>query len=289
MCRGFAGTAANTRTPPRGWCWRRCCWARASGQRSCSICSTSPCRLSRRGGPVQGGAVRGLRGCLRRAAAHRPRRLDLVHWFRLLAVPGRPGSDPWFPSAGRPGWSSIHRPARLVRLRDHLSPPLGHLPRRCRELRGSGRGVRSVTVDGRAVPEGVVELADDGGQHKVQLRWIVTRSGEIMGASRRKHGEEPNRLPVMRVGAAAADDAPVLPPREQPRSMPLIRDKTDRGAVGRRHDRPGAGHGSRARRTRDFPRVRPGLVLKRLRFFRDSPRGRSGCDGYRASTITSST
>jgi cellobiose phosphorylase len=34
---------------------------------------------------------------------------------------------------------------------------------------GSGRGVRSVTVDGRAVPEGVVELADDGGQHKVQI------------------------------------------------------------------------------------------------------------------------
>jgi hypothetical protein len=26
-----------------------------------------------------------------------------------------------------------------------------------------------VTVDGRAVPEGVVELADDGGQHKVRI------------------------------------------------------------------------------------------------------------------------
>ena len=34
---------------------------------------------------------------------------------------------------------------------------------------GAGRGVRSVLVDGRAVPEGVVELADDGRQHKVQL------------------------------------------------------------------------------------------------------------------------
>jgi cellobiose phosphorylase len=34
---------------------------------------------------------------------------------------------------------------------------------------GSGRGVRSVTVDGRAVPEGVVELADDGRQHKVRI------------------------------------------------------------------------------------------------------------------------
>ena len=95
-----------------------------------------PRRLSRRGGTVQGGAVRGLRGCLRRAAAHRPRRLDLVHWFRLLAVPGRPGSDPWFPSAGHPAGARSLRPARLVRLRDHLPPPLGHLPRRCRELRG---------------------------------------------------------------------------------------------------------------------------------------------------------
>jgi len=34
---------------------------------------------------------------------------------------------------------------------------------------GSGRGVRSVSVDGRVVPEGVVELADDGRQHKIQI------------------------------------------------------------------------------------------------------------------------
>jgi cyclic beta-1,2-glucan synthetase len=34
---------------------------------------------------------------------------------------------------------------------------------------GSGRGVRSVSVDGRVVPEGVVELADDGRKHKIQI------------------------------------------------------------------------------------------------------------------------
>jgi cellobiose phosphorylase len=34
---------------------------------------------------------------------------------------------------------------------------------------GLGRGVRSVTVDGSAVPEGVVELADDGRQHEVRI------------------------------------------------------------------------------------------------------------------------
>jgi cellobiose phosphorylase len=34
---------------------------------------------------------------------------------------------------------------------------------------GSGRGVRSLSVDGRTVPEGVIELADDGRQHKVRI------------------------------------------------------------------------------------------------------------------------
>ena len=34
---------------------------------------------------------------------------------------------------------------------------------------GSGRGVRSVSVDGRPVPDLVVELADDGRQHEVEI------------------------------------------------------------------------------------------------------------------------
>src|SRR5262249_28715459 len=34
---------------------------------------------------------------------------------------------------------------------------------------GSGRGVRSLSVDGRPVSEGVVELVDDGRQHKVLI------------------------------------------------------------------------------------------------------------------------
>ena len=34
---------------------------------------------------------------------------------------------------------------------------------------GSRRRVRSVSVDGRVLPEGVVELVDDGRQHKVQI------------------------------------------------------------------------------------------------------------------------
>jgi cyclic beta-1,2-glucan synthetase len=34
---------------------------------------------------------------------------------------------------------------------------------------GSGRGVRSVSVDGRVLPDGVIELVDDGTQHEVHI------------------------------------------------------------------------------------------------------------------------
>ena len=34
---------------------------------------------------------------------------------------------------------------------------------------GAGRGVRSVAVDGHAVPDGVIRLADDGTQHEVRI------------------------------------------------------------------------------------------------------------------------
>ena len=39
---------------------------------------------------------------LRSAAAHRPRRLDVVHRLGGLAVPGWPGGDPRLPPARRP-------------------------------------------------------------------------------------------------------------------------------------------------------------------------------------------
>jgi cellobiose phosphorylase len=34
---------------------------------------------------------------------------------------------------------------------------------------GAGRGVRSVLVDGQAVPDGVVPLRDDGREHDVRV------------------------------------------------------------------------------------------------------------------------
>ena len=49
---------------------------------------------------LQGRAVRRLRRRLRRPAAHRPRRLDVVHRLGELAVPGRRGGDPRLPRRG---------------------------------------------------------------------------------------------------------------------------------------------------------------------------------------------
>jgi cellobiose phosphorylase len=74
--------------------------------------------------------------------------------FRLRGT--RLELDPCVP----PGWSSYeityrHRSATYHVVVDNSG--------------GSGRGVRSVSVDGREVPEGVVELADDGRQHKIQI------------------------------------------------------------------------------------------------------------------------
>jgi cellobiose phosphorylase len=34
---------------------------------------------------------------------------------------------------------------------------------------GSGRGVRTVTLDGQAVPDGAIDLASDGKQHEVRV------------------------------------------------------------------------------------------------------------------------
>jgi cyclic beta-1,2-glucan synthetase len=42
---------------------------------------------------------------------------------------------------------------------------------------GSGGGIRSLTVDGRAVPTGAIDLADDGQRHEVRLT-TAARSGE---------------------------------------------------------------------------------------------------------------
>jgi len=80
--------------------------------------------------------------------------LEAILGFRLRGT--RLVLDPCVP----PGWSGYeityrHRSATYHLVIDNSG--------------GSGRGVRSVSIDGRVVPEGVVELADDGRQHKVQI------------------------------------------------------------------------------------------------------------------------
>ena len=80
--------------------------------------------------------------------------LEAILGFRLRGT--RLVLDPCVP----PGWSGYeityrHRSATYHLVIDNSG--------------GSGRGVRSVSVDGRVVPESVVGLADDGRQHKIQI------------------------------------------------------------------------------------------------------------------------
>ena len=129
-----------------------------------------PRHHARGGAALQGRALRGLCRHLRRSAAHRPRRLDVVHWLGGLAVPRR-----------RWKRSSVSvRPATLLRVEPcipcgwpgyEVAYRHGTATYRIRveNLTGAGRGVRSVLVDGQAVPGGVVPLRDDGREHDVRV------------------------------------------------------------------------------------------------------------------------
>ena len=90
---------------------------------------------------LQGGALRHGRRRLRRAAARRPRRLDVVHRVRGLDVPGGARGHP---RVRRPGHDAAHRsvhPPRLAGLPDRLPLPLRAVRDRGREpARGQSRG-----------------------------------------------------------------------------------------------------------------------------------------------------
>ena len=112
-----------------------------------------PRHHARGGAALQGRALRGLRRHLWRSAAHRPRRLDLVHWLGGLAVPRRPGSDPRYPSVRRHAPSRALHPERLAGIR-------GRLPSRVRDVPNPGgepgrhRPRRAVGPGGRAAGAG---------------------------------------------------------------------------------------------------------------------------------------
>jgi cellobiose phosphorylase len=80
--------------------------------------------------------------------------LEAILGFRLRG--NRLELDPCVP----PGWSGYEITYRHRSTTYHVV---------VENSGGAGRGVRSVTIDGRAAPEGVVELADDGGQHQVRI------------------------------------------------------------------------------------------------------------------------
>ena len=103
-----------------------------------------PSRRHARGGrALQGRTVRCLRGCVFGSAARGARRLDLVHRFRCMAVPRRPGGDPGFPAAGRaPVHRSVH-PARLAGLLDRV--PAWQQPLSGRSGKSAPRGPRRCT------------------------------------------------------------------------------------------------------------------------------------------------
>ena len=120
--RACARTAASTRTPRSG---RSIAFAMlGDGDRAGELFAMlNPINHARTGagGPaLQGRAVRRGRRRLCRAAARRPRRLDLVHGIGRLDVPGRNRMDPRLPAARRAARDRSVHPARLAPLRAGL-------------------------------------------------------------------------------------------------------------------------------------------------------------------------
>ena len=129
-----------------------------------------PRRDARGGGALQGRAVRGLRRRLRRArrtpaaAAGRgtparragctASRLEAILGFHLEG--GTLRLDPCIPR-GWPGFEIDYR-HRSATYRIRVDNPAG-----------TGRGVRSVVLDGRQLPGGAVPLGDDGKHHEVRV------------------------------------------------------------------------------------------------------------------------
>ena len=113
-----------------------------------------PREHARRRPPLQGRAVRGGRRRLRRAAARRPRRLDLVHGLGRLDVPGRHRVDPRASACA--ATTLVHRsvhPARVAaasRSTSATTPPRYEIV--VENPHGVSRGVVSAELDGNRSP-----------------------------------------------------------------------------------------------------------------------------------------
>ena len=120
---------------------------------------------------LQGGAVRHGGRRLHRAAARRPRRLDLVHGIGGLDVPGRRRVDPGIPPARDDAPARSLHPPCLAGLRDRLPLSLGPYEIVVENPQGVSRGVASSELDGQALAGGgaAIPLVDDGATHRVRV------------------------------------------------------------------------------------------------------------------------
>ena len=124
---------------------------------------------------------------------------------------------------------------------------------------GTGRGVRSVTLDGQPVPGGAVPLRDDGQHHEVRVDAGLTADGGRPAMA--DNATERRRRPVpaadrQGIGPAPADHGAVLPARDQPGQRAGPRQDRPEGPGQHRRRRHGPGDDPGRRRAR---RHHPGI------------------------------
>ena len=154
-----------------GPCWPRRCSATATAPPSCSACSTRSTTRARRS-EVERYRVEPYvvaADVYARAAARRPRRLDLVHRLGRLDLPPGRRDNPGLAPAGRSLPGRPDDPERLAALRTDLPTRRRDLLDRRRNPDGVSRGVRRVELDGSRLPSADIPFTDDGGQHHVRV------------------------------------------------------------------------------------------------------------------------
>ena len=121
---------------------------------------------------LQGRALRHGGRRLRRAAARRSRRLDLVHRLGRLDVPGRRRVDPRLPPARHDAPARSLHPARLAAATRSTSAttPLDTAIV-VENPQGVSGGVASAFLDGQPLAGGgaTIPLVDDGATHAVRI------------------------------------------------------------------------------------------------------------------------
>ena len=145
---------------------------RGQGRRALRDVESDQPRQHRSGRPaLQGRAVRRRGGRLRRAAARRPRGLDVVHGIGGVDVSGRPRVDSRVPATRRAARDRPVYPARVARLRDGVPLSLRALRPRRREPPGgvAGRVVSGSRRRSSRRRSRASMLVDDRKIHRVRI------------------------------------------------------------------------------------------------------------------------